>query len=43
MELMEFLESNNLNHWQLWTPLIGGILLYIGLRIKVTEIDPDED
>ena len=36
---MEFFQSNNLNHLGLWTPIIGGILLYVGLNIKVTEID----
>ena len=32
---MEFLELQDLNHWQLWTPLIGGLIFYIGLRIRV--------
>jgi len=26
----------------LWTPLIGGILLYVGLNLKITEVDPNE-
>ena len=39
---MEFIQSHNLNHWGLWTPIIGGILLYIGLNIKITEVDPNE-
>jgi len=39
---MEFLQSHNLNHWGLWSPIIGAILLYVGLRIKVTEVDPDD-
>jgi len=39
---MEFFQSHNLNHWALWTPLFGGILLYIGLNLKITEVDPNE-
>ncbi len=39
---MEFLQSHDLNHLGLWTPLIGGILLYVGLNIKITEVDPNE-
>ena len=39
---MEFIESHDLNQWALWTPLIGGILLYIGLNLKITEVDPNE-
>ena len=37
---MEFLQSHDLNQLGLWTPLIGGILLYVGLNLKVTEVDP---
>ena len=33
---------DDLGNWQLWTPLIGGILLYVGLRIRVIEV-VDED
>ena len=39
---MEFLQSNDLNQFGLLTPIIGGILLYIGLNIKITEVDPNE-
>ena len=39
---MEFLQSHDLNQWGLWTPLIGGILLYVGLNLKITEVDPNE-
>ena len=39
---MGFLESYDLNHWQLWTPLIGGAILYIGLRIRLIRVDDDE-
>ena len=39
---MEFLQTHDLNHWGVLSPIIGGILLYIGLNIKVTEVDPKE-
>ena len=39
---MEFLQSHDINQLALWTPLIGGILLYIGLNIKITEVDTNE-
>ena len=39
---MEFLQSHDLNQLGLWTPLIGGILLYVGLNLKITEVDPKE-
>jgi len=39
---MEFLQSHDLNQLRLWTPLIGGILLYVGLNLKITEVDPNE-
>ena len=39
---MEFLQSNDLDQLPLWTPIIGGILLFIGLNIKITEVDPNE-
>ena len=39
---MEFLQSHNLNQFGLWTPIFGGILLYIGLNIKITEVDANE-
>jgi len=39
---MEFLQSLDLNQLWLWTPLIGGILLYVGLNLKITEVDPNE-
>ena len=39
---MEFLQSHDLNQLALWTPLIGGILLYVGLNLKITEVDPNE-
>ena len=32
---------DDLNHWQLWTPILGWAILYIGLRIRVTEVDED--
>ena len=40
-EWMEFLQSHDYQ-WGLWTPIIGGILLYVGLNIRVTEVDPNE-
>ena len=39
---MEFLQPHHLNQLGLWTPLIGGLLLYIGLNIKITEVDTHE-
>jgi len=39
---MEFLQSNDLHQLVLWTPLIGGILLYVGLNLKITEVDPND-
>ncbi len=39
---MEFMQSHELNQLGLWTPLIGGILIYVGLKLKITEIDPNE-
>ncbi len=39
---MEFLQIHDLNHWRLWTPLFGSILLYVGLNMKITEVDPNE-
>tara|TARA_B100000965_G_scaffold406489_1_gene445677 strand:+ start:2314 stop:2433 length:120 start_codon:yes stop_codon:yes gene_type:complete len=39
---MEFLQSNTDNELGLWTPVIGGILLYIGLNIKIIEVDINE-
>ena len=39
---MEFLKSNDLNQLAIWTPIIGGVLLYIGLNIKITEVDPND-
>tara|TARA_Y100001968_G_scaffold75998_1_gene67467 strand:- start:770 stop:895 length:126 start_codon:yes stop_codon:yes gene_type:complete len=39
---MEFLQSNDFNQFGFLIPIIGGILLYIGLNIKITEIDPND-
>jgi len=39
---MEFLQSNDLTQLGLWNPLIGGILLYIGLNLKITEVDSND-
>ena len=39
---MEFLQSHDLNQFGLFSPIIGGILLYIGLNIKITEVDPND-
>jgi len=39
---MEFMQSNDLNQLGLWPHLIGGFLLYVGLNIKITEVDPNE-
>ena len=39
---MEFSQSTDLNQFNLLTPIIGGILLYIGLNIKITQVDPNE-
>tara|TARA_Y100001968_G_scaffold82643_1_gene73675 strand:- start:3370 stop:3498 length:129 start_codon:yes stop_codon:yes gene_type:complete len=40
---MELSQYNNLNYWGIWLPIIGGILLYVGLNLKVTEIDPNDE
>ena len=40
---MGFLQSNDINHWQLWTPLIGGLIFYIGLRVRVVKVEEEED
>ena len=39
---MEFFQVQNINHWQLWTPLIGGIIIYVGLNIRIISVDEDE-
>ncbi len=39
---MEFMQPHDLNQLCLWTPIIGGILLYVGLNLKITEVDPNE-
>ena len=39
---MEFLQSHALNQLGLWTPLIGGIIIFVGLNLKITEVDPNE-
>ncbi len=39
---MEFSQSNDLFDWRLLTPLIGGIILYIGLNIRIVSIDDDD-
>ncbi len=40
---MEFLQSHDLNHWQLWTPVIGGIVLYVGLNIRIRRVEQEEN
>ncbi len=40
--LMEFFQSHDLNQWQLWAPLIGGIFIWIGLNLRVVNLE-DED
>ncbi|KGG14144.1 hypothetical protein EV05_0033 [Prochlorococcus sp. MIT 0601] len=39
---MDFLGSDNLNHWQLWSPLIGWIIIYVGLSIRITETKKED-
>ncbi len=39
---MDFLQSHELNPLSLWTPLIGGIVICVGLNLKITEVDPKE-
>ena len=39
---MGFTEVPDLHHWQLWTPLIGGLILYIGLRVRVVRVEDEE-
>ena len=40
---MEFLESNNLNHWQLYTPLLGYFVIYIGIKLRVREVNLEDE
>ncbi len=40
--LMEFLQSDDFNQWQLWSPLIGSIIIWIGLNFRVVNVE-DED
>ena len=40
---MEFIESHSLNHWQIWTPLIGWLIIYIGLNIRITKLEDNEE
>ena len=40
---MGLLQSQDLTHWQLWAPLIGGLILYIGLRVRVVKVEEEED
>jgi len=39
---MEFSQANDLFDWRLWTPLIGGIILFIGLNIRIVRVDEDD-
>ncbi len=39
---MEFLQSADLNYWQLWTPLIGGFVICLGLNLRVVKVQDDE-
>ncbi len=39
---MDFFESHDLNQWQLYTPFIGWLVIYIGLQLRITPVD-DED
>ena len=39
---MDFLQSHELSQLGLWSPIIGGILIYIGLNIKVSEVNSNE-
>ena len=39
---MEFFHSHEPTQWKLWSPLIGGVILYIGLNIRVVEINDEE-
>ena len=38
---MEFLQSHDLNHWQLYTPLLGWLVIYIGLQLRVTKVEDE--
>ncbi len=40
--LMEFLETHDLIQWQLWTPLMGGVFLWIGLNIRIVQGEDDQ-
>ena len=39
---MEFFQTHELSNWKLWSPLIGGVIIYIGLNIRVVEINEEE-
>ena len=39
---MEDLQSLNFVNWGLWTPLIGGILLYLGFNIYFVKTNDEE-
>ncbi len=39
---MELLKSHDINQLSLWNTIFGDILIYVGLNIKITEVDPNE-
>ena len=41
--LMEFLQMHDINQLQLWTPVIGGIVIWIGLNLRVVNLEDEDD
>ncbi|KGG10304.1 hypothetical protein EV11_0132 [Prochlorococcus sp. SS52] len=39
---MGFLETPHVNNWSLWTPLIGWFFIYIGLQLRITQVEKEE-
>ncbi|KGG14940.1 hypothetical protein EV06_2007 [Prochlorococcus sp. MIT 0602] len=39
---MEFPELNDANNFQLYTPFIGWLAIYIGLRLRITPSENDK-
>lgn len=39
---MELFQLHNLDYWQLWTPFIGGVIIFIGLNIRIFRVEDDE-
>ncbi len=40
---MEYLEVHSLDYLQSWIPLLGGIILLIGINIRIVKIEDQEN